>query len=98
MYRIMLVKSKQPNYASLYSYLTTTVDGVVSPVELADGAALDAQVEKMLDEGGYAKSDFIIVQVIDYSIDAKNYSGGADQSDDGSNDNSADNSENDGNG
>ncbi len=74
MYRIMLVKSKKDNYASLYQYLTTTVDNVVSPAEFATKAALDEKVEEMLNTDGYAKSDFIIVQVIDYTIDANSYS------------------------
>lgn len=40
--------------------------------------ALDTQVEKMLNEGGFSKSDFIVVQVIDYTIDANGYTGIAD--------------------
>lgn len=74
MYRIMLVKSKKDNYASLYQYLTTTIDGVVSPAEFATKTALDEKVEEMLNTDGYAKSDFIIVQVIDYTVDATSYS------------------------
>lgn len=74
MYRILLVKTKKDNYASLYQYLTTTVDGVVSPAEYATKEALDTKVEEMLNVDGYAKSDFIIVQVIDYTVDAKAYS------------------------
>lgn len=74
MYRIMLVKTKKDDYASLYQYLTTTVDGVVSPAEFADKEALDAKVEEMLNTEGYAKADFIIVHVIDYTIDANSYS------------------------
>lgn len=34
---------------------------------------LDKRVEKMLNEEGYAKSDFIIVRVVDYTIDATAY-------------------------
>ena len=74
MYGIMIVKSKKDNYASLYQYLTTTVDGVISPVELPTKAALDEKVETMLNDEGYAKSDFIVVEVIDYTIDATAYS------------------------
>ncbi len=74
MYRIMIVKSEKDKYASLYQYLTTTVDGVVSPAEFATKEALDAKVEEMLNTGGYAKKDFIVVQVIDYTIDAGSYS------------------------
>ncbi len=78
MYRIMMLKSKKDKYESLYQYLTTTVDGQTSPLELETPEALDKQVEKMLTEDGYSKSDFIIVQVVDYTIDAKGYTGIAD--------------------
>ncbi len=74
MYRIMLMKSKKDNYSSLYQFMTTTTEGVTKPLELEDNAALDAKVEDMLNNGGYAKSDFIIVQVVDYDVEASNYS------------------------
>ena len=74
MYRIMVVKIKKDGYESLYQFLTTTVDGVTSPLELKDSDEPDRQVEKMLNEDGYAKADFIVVKVVDYSIDAKDYS------------------------
>ena len=75
MYRIMLIKSKRDNFASLYQWLTETNEesGEVSPVEFADEAALDEKVEDMLNNGGYAKSDFIVVKLIDYTIDAVDY-------------------------
>ncbi len=73
MYRIMIVTSHRNNYESLYKYLTTTVDGIVTPVEIETKEQLDARIEKMLNEDGYAKKDFIVVQVVDYSIDATNY-------------------------
>ena len=73
MYRIMMAKSKKEHYQSLYQYLTATVEGVISPVEFETKAALDVYVEKLLN-GDYAKSDFIVVKVVDYSIDAKDYS------------------------
>lgn len=78
MYRIMVVKSKKDKFESLYQYLTTTVDGKTSPIEFDTPEALDTQVEKMLNEGGFSKSDFIVVQVIDYTIDANGYTGIAD--------------------
>lgn len=74
MYRIMINKSKKDNYASLYQFMTTTTDGVTIPMELADKTALDAKVETMLNDGGYSKSDFIVVEVVDYTIDATGYS------------------------
>ena len=73
MYRIMLAQSKRKNYETLYQYLTTNIDGVVSPLELKSKEELDARVEKMLNEDGYAKDDFIVVEVIDYTIDATSY-------------------------
>ncbi len=73
MYRIMLVKSKKENDQSLFQFLTTTVDGVTSALEIETKEALDARVENMLNNG-YAKSDFIIVKVIDYELAAGPYS------------------------
>lgn len=72
-YRFLIVKSQRPDYTSLYQYLTTNIDGVVQPVEVDGTAALDIQVEKMLNQQGYAKDDFLIVNVVDYTIDAKDY-------------------------
>ena len=74
MYRIMIAQSKRKNFESLYQYLTTNIDGVISPLELKSKEELDARIEKMLNENGYAKDDFIVVQVIDYTIDATSYS------------------------
>lgn len=77
MYRIMLVKSRRDNYASLYQWLTATteVDGVptISPVEFETEEALDEKVEAMLNDEGYSKADFIIVRYIDYKIEASDY-------------------------
>ena len=75
MYRIMLVKSKRDNFASLYQWLTATDEetGEVAPVEFETEEALDEQVEKMLNEDGYAKQDFIAVKFVDYRIDATDY-------------------------
>lgn len=85
-YRFLINKSKKPNYDSLWQYLTTVIDGVVYPVEVEGAKALDAQVEKMLNEQGYAKDEFLIVKVIDYTIDAKDYTDAADgQQDTGEN-------------
>ena len=72
-YRMIVCYYLWNNYESLYKYLTTTVDGVVTPVEIETKEQLDARIEKMLNEDGYAKKDFIVVQVVDYSIDATNY-------------------------
>ena len=75
MYRIMLVKAQRDKYETLYQYLTTTVDGVTKPFEFATREDLDLKVEQMLNTDGYAKSDFIIVQPVDYAIDARDYKG-----------------------
>ena len=77
MYRIMLVKSKRDNYASLYQWLTeeATIDEEteIRPVEFETEQELDEKVESMLNDEGYAKSDFIIVKFVDYKIDATDY-------------------------
>ena len=78
MYYIMKVTSKRDNYCSLYQFMTNTTtaaDGstVTELYEIEDKAALDRKIEKMLNVEGYAKSDFIVVQQIDYTIDAKDY-------------------------
>lgn len=84
MYRILIAKSKKENYGSLYQYLTKTVDGIVTPLEFETISALDAYVENMLSKN-YAKSDFIIIKEVDYTIDAKEYSDEAQNSNSNSN-------------
>lgn len=74
MYRIMIAKSKRDNYESMYQFMTTTTDGVTTPLEIKSKEELDAKIEKMLNEGGYSKADFIVMEVVDYSIDATKYS------------------------
>lgn len=81
MYRIMIVKSKRDNSASLYQWLTeelsvgegdeTTVES--RPIEFSTEEELDAKVESMLNDGGYSKSDFIVVKYIDYTINATDF-------------------------
>lgn len=71
MYRIMIAQAKRDNYETLYKYLTTNIDGEVIPLELGSKEALDKRVEKMLNEEGYAKSDFIIVRT-DVNADTSN--------------------------
>ena len=73
MYRIMIVKAKKDDYKSLYQYLTTTIDGATCPIEFETKEEIDTYVESMLNSD-YAKSDFIVIKQIDYSIDAKDYS------------------------
>lgn len=57
----------------LYKYITTNIDGEVIPLKLGSKEALDKRVEKMLNEEWYAKNDFIIVRVVDYTIDVTAY-------------------------
>ena len=81
MYRIMLVKSRRDNNESLYQWLTEEktvgtgngVDTIMVPMEFETESLLDEQVEKMLNEQDYAKSDFIVVNYIDYKIEATDY-------------------------
>lgn len=75
MYRILIVKSKKKDYASLYQYLTT-VDSEenIVPVEFSTIEELDLYVENMLNEEGYSKDDFEIVKHITYTIEATDYS------------------------
>ena len=77
MYRIMLVKSKRDNYASLYQWLTEEVtideETEIKPVEFETEQELDEKVESMLNDEGFAKNDFIIVKFVDYKIDATDY-------------------------
>lgn len=73
MYKIMTVKSRREGQEPFYQFMTTTVDGETFPLDLPDKKSMDEKVERMLNDEGYAKSDFIIVKVVDYEIDAKNY-------------------------
>ena len=72
-YRIMFAKTKASNYASLYQFMTVNVNGDVAPYEYTTKAELDTAIEKMLNEDGYSKNDFIVVQVVDYTIGAGDY-------------------------
>lgn len=65
MYRIMIVAAKKDNNASLYRYLLNS-DGNIYETETKE--ALDTKVEKMLNEDGYSKSDFIIVEELEYNV------------------------------
>lgn len=67
MYRIMVRKGE----SAYYSFMTAENGEVV---EIETKTELDEKVEDMLNNGGYAKSDFVVVNVIDYTIDAKEYS------------------------
>ena len=88
-YRILLVKSKREDYQSLYQFMTVEdEEGNVALLEIESKEALDAQVEEMLN-GDYGKSDFVVVNVVDYTIDAKNYTDEEETSDDNGGDDPA---------
>ena len=67
-YRIMIAKSIKDNFQTLYQYLTTNIDGEIKPLELDEEDNLDAYIEDMLNNQGYSKNDFVIVNVKDYTI------------------------------
>ncbi len=72
MYRIMIAVKKD-GANTLYRYMISTIDGASVPVEFETKNTLDTYVEKMLNNG-YAKSDFIIVKPVEYSLSAGAYS------------------------
>ena len=67
-YRIMIAKSIKENFQTLYQYLTTNIDGEIKPLELDEEDNLDVYIEDMLNNQGYSKNDFLIVNVKDYTI------------------------------
>lgn len=78
MFRIMKAVTKRDEQ-TLYEFMTTTVDGVTKPVEINSRDELDKKVDKMLNEEGFSKQDFIVVQITDYIVDARDYKyGGGD--------------------
>lgn len=71
MYRIMkCVKKSSTLGESLYQFDVTTVDGVTGYREFETDTALDQWVEQVLNDGTYSKSDFIAVEVKDYTVSA----------------------------
>lgn len=73
MFNIMTVKEQGKDYTSTYAFKTHNVDGVVKPIEFDTLEELDTYVEDLLNNKGYAKSDFIIVEVKDYNISSNIY-------------------------
>ena len=70
MYRILEVVDSRDKYQSLYRFQTTEIDGVVQPREFETDEALDEYIEDLLNNKGYAKSDFIVVSVKEYGVKA----------------------------
>lgn len=70
MYRIMEVVTEKKNNNSLFRFMKT-IDEKNNEVivEIETKEELDTFVENLLN-GDYAKKDFIIVEVLDYEIDA----------------------------
>jgi hypothetical protein len=69
----MNVKEQGKDYTSSYVFKTHNVDGVIKPIEFSTLEELDVYVEDLLNNKGYAKSDFIIVEVKDYTISSDLY-------------------------
>lgn len=69
MYKILLVRDKRKNYADLFQYLTiVNSEGQIVPYVANNIEELAKKVEDMLNNQDYGKSDFIVVQAIDYNI------------------------------
>ena len=73
MFNIMLKKEDGIDYTSTYVFKTHNVDGTILPIEFETLEELDRYVEDLLNNKGFAKSDFIIVEVKDYSVKADIY-------------------------
>ena len=67
-YRIMFVVQEKSNLETIYKFDTTVVCGEVKYREFNTETSLDDYVEYLLNHGGYAKKDFIVVSVKDYNI------------------------------
>lgn len=67
-YRIMFVVQEKDDFGTIYKFDTTEIDGVTQYREFNTETELDDYVEYLLNEGGYAKKDFIIVSVKDYNV------------------------------
>lgn len=67
MYRIMELKNKKNG---LYSFQTEVVNGKNKYVEFTDLKDVDAYIEKLLNDEGYAKADLLVVNVVDYKVSA----------------------------
>ena len=71
MYKILLVDKKCDEIIENTYRWYTQINPETQQIEIYTAANLqdvDTQVEKMLNEEGYAKSDFIIVSTVDYTV------------------------------
>lgn len=82
MYCIMVAKAVRDNFETLYQFMTTTNDNDETVIlEIETKEELDKKIESMLNDDGYAKSDFVVAKIIDYTIDVIDYSDEEDDSD-----------------
>ena len=67
-YRIMFAVQQKSNYGTVYKFDTVELDGEIKYREFVSETELDTYVEYLLNEGGYAKKDFIVVSVKHYNV------------------------------
>ncbi len=76
-YKIMTKVESKADNNSTYKYLKITdAEGNINIFEAETIAELKTQVESMLNDGDYAKSDFICIMPVDYEIDTDLEEGG----------------------
>ena len=63
-YRIMVVAAKKDNNKSLYKYL---LDGE-KIYEATTLDEIDAKIEKMLNEEGYAKNNLVVINELEFNV------------------------------
>lgn len=68
-YRLMFVEQERENLETVYKFDTIEIDGVTQYREFTTEQELDTYIENLLNDGGYAKKDFIVVSVVDYDVE-----------------------------
>lgn len=68
-YRLMFVEQERENLETIYKFDTIEIDGVTQYREFTTEQELDTYIEDLLNDGGYAKKDFIVVSVVDYDVE-----------------------------
>lgn len=68
-YRLMFVEQERENLETVYRFDTIEIDGVTQYREFTTEQELDTYIEDLLNGGGYAKKDFIVVSVVDYDVE-----------------------------
>ncbi|MBQ0036413.1 MAG: hypothetical protein KBT35_05805 [Firmicutes bacterium] len=64
-----MIKKKDAGVESYWQFNLTTIDGETVPREFADLEKVDAYVEKLINDGTYRKTDIMVVQVSDFTVD-----------------------------